>query len=913
MLTMAAVVSVSLIYIGLLFAVAYWGDKRAVDGRDFTNNPYAYALSLAVYCTAWTFYGSVGRAVEGGPGFLTIYIGPTLTAILGWVVIRKILRISRIHRITSIADFIASRYGKSVVLGGVVAVIAVLGIVPYISLQLKAISSSFRILGTFSEPAAGHGAGGFNVLEDTTFYIAIILAAFAILFGTRKPEATERHAGLVAAIAFESIVKLLAFMAVGIFVTYGLFNGFGHLFEQALDHPSLSHLFTLPDRPGAFMDWAFYIVLSMMAVLLLPRQFQMTIVENASEAHLKKAMWLFPLYLLIINIFVLPVACGGILLLDSTDADMFVLMLPMAHGQQVLTLLVFIGGISAATGMIVVETIALSTMVSHNLVMPVLLKIDSLQFAKRRDLSSWLKAIRHGSIALLLLMGYLYLHLTAELYPLVSIGLISFAAVTQFAPAVLGGIFWKDGTKAGALWGLICGFLVWGYTLVLPSLVEAGLFSGAIHTQGPFGLHWLRPTALFGLSDVDPVTHGVFWSLLVNAGGYVAGSLFTQQSALEHTQANLFVDIFRFSGQTEEALFWRGTALVPDLRSLLERFLGKDRTDEAIRRFALDRNLEINPLLTAEPAFVTYVEKLLAGTIGSASARILMASVVKEEPLGISEVMGILDETRRVIIYSHELERATADLQAANERLRELDRLKDDFLSTVSHELRTPLTAIRSLAEILSEYPETDTAEKQQFLTIMIEEIQRLSRLINKILDFQKIESDGMQWRREPVDVRRVIEDAVAATSQLVSAKNIRLERYLSPTSPPVIGDRDQLIQAMENLISNAVKFCPASNGLITIYLIPNDNFLRISVRDNGIGIDTKDQAIIFEQFRQVIPRGRGRPPGSGLGLAITKRIIEAHGGEISVSSQAGEGATFSFTIPIPGSAGAVDEAAYGQ
>jgi signal transduction histidine kinase len=423
----------------------------------------------------------------------------------------------------------------------------------------------------------------------------------------------------------------------------------------------------------------------------------------------------------------------------------------------------------------------------------------------------------------------------------------------------------------------------------------------------------LRPTALFGLSDVDPVTHGVFWSLLVNASGYVAGSLFTQQSALEHTQANLFVDIFRFSGQTEEALFWRGTALVPDLRSLLERFLGKDRTDEAIRRFALDRNLEINPFLTAEPAFVTYVEKLLAGTIGSASARILMASVVKEEPLGISEVMGILDETRRVIIYSQELERATADLQAANERLRELDRLKDDFLSTVSHELRTPLTAIRSLAEILSDYPETDNAEKQQFLTIMIEEIQRLSRLINKILDFQKIESDGMQWRREPVDVRRVIEDAVAATSQLISAKNIRLERYLAPTSPPIIGDRDQLIQAMENLISNAVKFCPASNGLITIYLIPNDSFLRISVRDNGIGIDPKDQAIIFEQFRQVVPRGRGRPPGSGLGLAITKRIIEAHGGEISVSSQAGEGATFSFTIPIPGSAGADDGAASGR
>jgi Na+/proline symporter/nitrogen-specific signal transduction histidine kinase len=901
MLSAETIIFVSLWYLGLLFAAAYFGDKRASAGRSIINSPYVYALSLAIYCTAWTFYGSVGRAVQSGPGFLTIYLGPTLTFTLGWFVLRKILRISRIHRITSIADFIASRYGKSETLGGVVTVIAVLGTVPYISLQLKAISTSFLLLTHYPQLFLPEHVAKVAFFEDTAFYVALVMAAFAVLFGTRKVEATERHEGIVAAIALESLVKLLAFLAVGLFVTYGIYNGFDDLFAHARNRPELSAMFTIGSHPGAYTSWTVLVLLSMLAILLLPRQFQVAVIENVSEDHLKKAIWLFPLYMLAINLFVMPVACAGMLQFagQTVDADTFVLSLPLAHHQPQLTLLVFVGGMSAATGMVIVETIALSTMISNNLVMPLLLHFPTLKLAQRSDFGAWLVAFRHAAIVMIILLGYFYFHLTAEFYPLVAIGLVSFAGVAQFAPSLLGGIFWKGGSKAGALSGLIAGFLVWLYTLVLPSLTDAGLLPQAFIREGPWGLQWLRPFQLFGLRGFDQISHGVFWSLLFNTAAYVGVSLFSRPSALEHTQATMFVDVFRFSGDTDEASVWRGTARVPDLKSLLERFLGTTRTAQALAQYARQHAIDWDQSLSADPGFVTYVEKLLAGAVGSASARVVVASVVTEEPLGIREVMRILDETRHVITYSRILEEASAELRAANERLKELDRLKDDFISTVSHELRTPLTSIQSLAEILRDYPETDRAQQQKFLEIMIKEIQRLARLINQVLNFQKMESGRMQWQVGSVDLRKVIEDAVAATGQLVDNKQLQLQLDLPDAVPAIVGDRDQLMQAMVNLISNAVKFCEEKTGVIGIALSCRSDALRVSVQDNGVGISAADQKVIFEQFRQIKTAGRGRPAGSGLGLSITRRIIEFHGGRLTVESEPGRGSTFAFEIPL--------------
>src|SRR3981189_3359261 len=404
MLHETAIILTAFGYLGVLFAIAYYADERADAGRSVIASPYIYSLSLAVYATAGTFAGSGGRAARDGVGFLPIYIGPTMMIALWWIVMRKILRISKQNRITSLADFIASRYGKSALLGGLVTVIAVIGILPYISLQLKAVSNSFAILVQYSRIIRPAKAGATSFREDAALWMALILAAFTIAFGTRHLDAAEHHQGMVAAIAFESLVKLLAFLAVGVFVTFGIYHGFGDLFSRAAAQPELAAMMTPLEGgvAGGYAGWVGLTILSMMAIMFLPRQFQVAVIENLNEKHLNKAIWVFPLYMLAINLFVLPIAFGGLLRFPEggVDGDTFVLPLPMAEKQEWLALLVFIGGLCAATGMVIVETIALSTMVCNDLVMPVLLRMRSLRLNERADLTDLLLGIRPGAVGL---------------------------------------------------------------------------------------------------------------------------------------------------------------------------------------------------------------------------------------------------------------------------------------------------------------------------------------------------------------------------------------------------------------------------------------------------------------------------------------------------------------------------------
>jgi Na+/proline symporter/nitrogen-specific signal transduction histidine kinase len=904
------IILTSFAYLGLLFAIAYYADHRADTGRSVIASPYVYSLSLAVYATAWTFYGSVGRAASDGVGFLPIYIGPTLMIALWWVVMRKIMRISKQNRITSLADFIASRYGKSALIGGLVTVIAVIGILPYISLQLKAISSSYAILVQYPEIIMPAQLGPAPMGQDTAFWIALILAAFTIAFGTRHLDAAEHHQGMVAAIAFESLVKLLAFLAVGIFVTFGIYNGFGDLFSRAAAEPKLAAMMTpLEGVAGGYASWVWLTILSMMAIMFLPRQFQVTVIENLNEKHLNKAIWLFPLYMLAINVFVLPIAFGGLLHFPDgrVDADTFVLTLPMAEKQEFLALLVFIGGLSAATGMVIVETIALSTMVCNDLVMPVLLRMRRLRLNERADLTRLLLAIRRGAIVLILLLGYLYFKLAGEAYALVSIGLISFAAVAQFAPVVLGGIFWKGGTRRGALCGLVAGFAVWFYTLLLPALARSGWLPIGLLEHGPWGIELLKPLELFGLDGLDQITHAMIWSMIANIGAYVGISLLASPSAEEHRQASVFVDVFRQGGEAGGARFWRGTASVPDLYNLLARFLGTTSADSAFADYTAARGLRWpDARLAADAELVHYVEMQLAGAIGAASARVMVASVVKEEALTIAEVREILDEASQVVVYSHrleqksrELEAATAELRQANERLKELDRMKDDFVSMVTHELRTPLTSIRAFSEILRQDPNVELSQRKKFLDIITKETERLTRLINQVLDLSKIESGRAEWHESQVDVKEVISDSVTGMEQVFEEKGIRVELQLPESAPRVPGDVDRIIQVMLNLLSNAVKFCEPGKGRIEIALSEGRDGLRIDVRDNGPGVSAEDQALIFDKFRQAGDTLTNKPHGTGLGLPISRHIVEHHGGKLWVESAPGGGACFSFTLPL--------------
>ena len=906
MLLGGVILLTSFAYLGVLFAIAYYGDRRADAGRSIIANPYIYALSMAVYATSWTFYGSVGRAAASGVGFLPIYLGPTLIAALWWLVLRKMIRISKANRITSIADFIAARYGKSSLLGGLVTVIAVVGVIPYIALQLKAVSTSFLILLQYPALVMPPKGQPVDLLQDTALYVALLLAAFTILFGTRHLDVTERHEGMVAAVAFESLVKLVAFLAVGVFVTFGLYGGFADVFEQAARLPGIDQLVTLGGAAGTYGSWLWLIFLSMLSILFLPRQFQISVVENVNENHVAKAMWLFPVYLLAINVFVLPIAFAGLMQFPAgqVDADTFVLMLPMAHGREALALLVFIGGLSAATGMVIVETIALSTMICNDLVMPVLLRWKALAVATRRDMPRLLLRIRRGAIVLLMMLGYAYYRIAGEAYALVSIGLVSFAAVAQFAPAMLGGMYWRQGTRAGALTGLTLGFAVWAYTLLLPSFAKSGWLPLSFIEQGPFGIALLKPLALFGLQGLDDISHAMFWSMLFNLGGYTLVSLLGQQGMREHAQAVLFVDAFKAAGRG--ASLWRGSASVQDMVGLVGRFLGPQRADEAFAAYAAQRGVASAAELTPDAGLMHFAENLLAGAIGASSARVMLASVVKEEPLGMDEVLDILDEASQVIAYSHqleqksrELEAATAELRTANEQLQQLDRLKDDFISTVTHELRTPLTSIRAFSEILHSDPQMPLEQRQDFVQIIVKESERLTRLINQVLDLSKLESGNAEWHATELDLKQVIHEAVSATGQLLREHGVALALDLPETVPPVRADHDRLMQVMLNLISNAVKFCPRGQGRIGIALKVLPDALQVDVSDNGIGVAPADQELIFEKFRQVGDTLTDKPQGTGLGLPISRQIVQHFGGRLWVRSERGQGATFSFTVPL--------------
>ncbi|SIT69499.1 Na+/proline symporter [Ectothiorhodosinus mongolicus] len=907
-MNMGLVIGVSLCYLLTLFGIAYWGDKRSDQGRSVINNPLVYSLSIAVYCTSWTFYGSVGLAAQGGIHYLPIYLGPTLMAALGWIVLRKMVRISKVNRITSIADFIASRYGKSQLLAGLVTIIALVGLVPYIALQLKAVTVTFNVMVSYPDLASMPDPQTLPFYADTAFYVSLILAVFAILFGTRHIDASEHHAGMVAAIAFESVVKLVAFLMAGLVVTFVMFQGPIDLFAQAAEHAKLSELFRVGEL-AQYGNWIVLTLLAMVVLLVLPRQFQVAVVENVDEAHIRKAAWMFPLYLFLINLFVLPIAFAGVLLFGDAPVhpDSFVLALPLSQDMQFLAMLVFLGGLSAATAMIIVETVALATMLCNDLVMPALLRLRWLRLAERQDLTRLLLFIRRGSILFGIFLGFVYVRVTGDTVALVGMGLVSFCAVAQFAPALLGGIFWRGATQKGALAGLAAGFMVWIYTLLLPSFAQSGWLPQAFISDGLFGIDWLRPYALFGLEGLDRITHSLIWSMMANIGAYIMVSLLTQQSTVERIQASLFVDVFRLSEDRRGLSgFWRGSATVDDLFDLLKRFIGETRAREAFDRYANDCGVELANNPEAAPELVYLTEQLLAGSIGAASARVMVSNVAKGNVVSLDEVMQILDEASQVIAYSQkletksaELEDATKELREANAQLQQLDRMKDDFISTVTHELRTPLTSIRSFSEILHDNQDIEADKRLEFLSIIISESERLSRLINQVLDLAKLDSGAMQWHIENLDVIATVNDAVSASGQLFRDKGVLLEIQLPDQVVPMRSDRDRLMQVVINLLSNAVKFTPAGGRVMLSLTLSDARHIELSVADNGPGIPEEALPSLFDKFRQVGDSLTNKPEGTGLGLAICKTIIETLGGEISVETQLGQGTRFTFRLPM--------------
>jgi Na+/proline symporter/signal transduction histidine kinase len=899
----------SIVYILILFFIAYITDKKAAEGKHWANNPYIYSLSLAVYCTAWTYYGSVGKAMKSGLGFLPIYIGVCIGAALWFVVLKKIILISKNQRITSIADFISSRYGKSNFLGILVTIICFFSIIPYISLQLKAIADSFMVLaGMQEEMNLLKNASGFSFYYSTAFYIALLLIIFTILFGARNLEPNERHAGMVAAIAFESIVKLMAFLAVGIFVTYGLYNGFGDLFQQAFNNPNTAKRLFLGEGSSP-SEWFWLGLLSMFAIILLPRQFHIAVVENYDPSHVYKAIWVFPLYLLILNIFVLPIALAGGLQFQGLDIrpDTFILELPLHHGKNMLALLVFIGGFSASTSMVIVEVNALSIMFSNHILLPPLLTWLARRDNAKADFSAWVLGMRRFSIALIILLAFYYVRTIATNRELVSIGLVSFAAVAQFAPSVFLGLFWKKATKSGAITGLMIGFLIWAITLPIPTLADYGFLSTSILTDGYFGQWWLNPHALFGLEGYDQISHAAIWSLFLNFSAFIIVSLSTKQNTAEATQADFFVNISQYINGGSDMETIHREAKMEDLTFLLTRFLGEERTQFLLEKYEEENKVDLSKTIKAKAELVNYVETLLAGALGAASAKILMSSVVKEDPITLEEMLHILDKTKEVILTntelkqkSKELEETTQQLQAANDQLQQLDHLKADFITTITHELRTPMTSIKALSKILMDNPDLPKAQHDEFLEIIVLETERITRLINQVLDIEKIQFNAYEWKNEPFNLTELTQRIYKSFQPDLKEKSIDSQLITDLEYPIILkGDTDRINQVIVNLVSNALKFTNTEGGYLGVSLTHENDDAVLKITDNGNGIAEEKQALIFDRFTQLNDPTQGKPTGSGLGLFITKQIIDHHRGTISVESEIGKGATFIVKLPI--------------
>jgi Na+/proline symporter/signal transduction histidine kinase len=694
-LVIAAVVVTA--YAALLTGAAEWAERREAGGRPVTRNRYVYALALGVYATSWTFYGSVGLAARTGLLFLTVYLGPTLCAAGWWWIVRKLVRLKNTQHVTSLPDVLALRYGKSQVVALLASAVLVVGLIPYIALQLKTMIATLSIVaggGRFTYPGSGRQLGP---------PLVVFLLLFTIAFGLRRVRPAERHPGMMCALALESVVKLVAFLAAGAFVVWGLFDGPGDVFRAAtapsVDAPALL------GRQGVGA-WLAHLVLSALAVLLLPRQFHIAVIENSDEDHLRTATWLFPAYLLLINLFVLPVALGALVLRGSASAaDTFVLSLPLDAHLPVLSWLVFLGGFSAGTGMVIVETTALSTILSNHVVLPAADAWAPLGRLRRHVLP-----IRWVAAAALLVAAFAYERFFGAGYSLASIGLVSFAAVIQLGPALVGGLFWSGASRMGAIAGMAGGFATWLYTLVVPVLARVGWLPASLLSAGPFGVEALRPEGLFYLRT-DPVTHAVVWTLLVNVGAFVTGSLLWPSRRTERSRADRLLAVLGRepaeraapAGPLPVSLRAKRAQTVALLESYHPRADAEALADGCLAEIPGGADEQLRPLQLA--SFLANVERTLAGAIGSAAAHAAVRRaglVTPDESGAISAAYGELlaglnlspEELLRKIDYHRERERLLARDAADQQFLAGVGSLLSsslDVQATAASAVRIPL------------------------------------------------------------------------------------------------------------------------------------------------------------------------------------------------------------------------------
>ena len=977
-------------YLIFLFLVATAGETfahRLSRGRIRT---VTYVLAASVYCTAWTFYGSVGLAANRGLEFLTIYLGPACVALLWPVLLRKLVRVSKEQRITSISDFISSRYGKSAHLGTLVAVLVVAGMIPYIALQLRAVSASFTMI--------LHEGSVLDVF-DPTLLVAVTLALFGILFGARNLDFTKQQTGLMTAVAVESVVKLVAFIAVGVYVTWAIFGGPGDIFGRIAADPQWSRLLTIDQPPTAsYARWAAMLLISMMAVMFLPRQFHVLVVQNPRERDVNAVAWSFPLYLLLINLFVLPIAFAGLIVFpeSSAQADGFILRLPLHFDSHLVSVVVFLGGFSAATAMIVVESLALSKMITNDIILPMLLRRRQMEDIYGVTLV-YTRVAMLGVVAL----GFAWARMERGQLLLVEMGLLSFIAVSQCAPAILLGLYWRRGNRRGAAAGISAGFALWGYTLIIPALVKEGLVPAAVLAEGPWGLAWLKPTALLGLSGLDPTTHGIFWSLFVNLALFVLVSLLTEQDADDRAQAAAFVGA---PGEERHPAGAPAILSATEIERLVHHYVGDSQAEGIVRelfRGKAPAELSVPELLELRIRF----ERLLAASLGAAAARMivedhftiskdeaqelvtsfqqmqqslrlteeevrrgerLLASVVQSVDdcifttgvdgrlvtinpagqrllgyrerrlgrIGFQDLLGpeergraakaivpaveagqgwngqvtgrtakgltfpaylsvrcIFDAAGQIIGTVGVLRDLTEQVETQR-RLIQREKLASlgEMAAGVAHEIRNPLGGIKMATNLLSSGDLGGGALSKEMARSILSGIVEIERIINSLLDFTR----DTKLERGEYEVARILDPVVEAVGSEGRARGVDVAYGRVDRDVAALADGQRLRQVFANVMKNALEAIDPrrADGRVVVNLLIEEDRAVVEVIDNGAGIAPEDREKIF------LPFFTTKPSGTGLGMAIVKKIVDLHGGDVSVESAPGRGTRVCVSLP---------------
>jgi Na+/proline symporter/signal transduction histidine kinase len=910
------------IYIASLFVFGIVAEKNHSLQKKILNTPFAYALSLTVYLTSWTFYGSIGFAADYGLLFLTFHIGATFSILLWWILLRKLVRIKNEYRITSIADFISARYDKSASIAALVTIVAFVGTMPYIALQLRAIIESFAII-TYSPAAASIDALNPHQVGPV---IVLVMIVFTIIIGVRRLDPTERHPGIIATIALDGIIKIVSFLIVGIFICYVLFDGIGDIFTRfsRTSHPDISNI--IGTGTGSFGIWVTRLFLAMAAILFLPRQFHVAVIENSNEKHIRTAMWFLPLYMLVITFFTYPIAIAGLLKgFLPQEADFFILKLPLDSGHPLISLIGFIGGFSAASGMVIITSMTMATMITNHLLLPFVDMIKGFSFIRKNLLQCrWLV------VAIFLFTGYWFERNIDQSYLLVQIGTISFAAVFQFAPLIIGGLFWKKANKCGALFGLCAGFAIWFYTLLLPLFIKSGWIDRAILSYGPFGIAWLRPEQLFGFSFPDQLTHSVFWSITLNIFLFVLASLWAEQKPDEQKIATHFIDILKNSGSFQPTSTQHLNVDLlqkkEKILKLLNRYLPPSATvhilDECLETQKIKERENISILELAH--LFNDVEKNLAGSIGAASAHHAMKRAnlfTRNESKELSKVYADIlaelnitpEDMRQKINYYQERESILINQAATLEglvkkRTEQLERLHAELLSkeklatlgrltaTVSHELRNPLGTIRSSLYSLAKRIGHEKDEKiLEIIDRAERNIERCDLIIDELLEYTRTKELSI----ELLDIINFMHEILAeiAIPDFITV----IKDFSGVISIPA--DKERLRRSFINLINNAIhslqiksseKIDPVREHYeITISIRKIGDRIEIKIIDTGTGIPADKISKIFE------PLYSTKSFGVGLGLSIVKQIIERHGGSIDVQSENRRSTAVTVWLPL--------------